>query len=328
MTREKVAKMLASRISEDYFCATPVRKQNKISSWSKSILTDKGKELEALVDIFRLDRDTVLEKYFAEAISGDGDESSKILTLHSSSLLAFLCFSNIRITPISIQGTEYVEVMFEVKNDVIHPSLGKPSNMDVLLLNKDRSEILFLESKFTEYLSGGRARISSERYRPFYEALFKFNNGRFDFSASNVEVKHRPDKEHPQGYVSEEYSLHKGKRSSDYLNGIKQAFSHLLGIATGPLDNQTYYTRNILDNAKKITFASIVFNCNQKKFQAYSKLYNSVFSNEAIIKNAIRAVIPQSKILDKLKIHPALLTYQDVFKEYNLPEKIQQFYSL
>ena len=330
MTRNEVAATLAAKISKINPIETPID-QNRSSNWSKSINCEKGKELETLVNVFGLTQNAVLENLFDAATSGDGNEKSRILTLHSSSLLAFLCFSCVRTQPINILGTEYVDVMFEVKNDVID-NHGNPSNMDILLLNSDQSKILFLESKFTEYISGGRVFLS-KRYIKFYNTLCQDKN-RFDFEASEIEIRHKPNKENPMGYVSNEYCLHYDERPASYLGGIKQAFSHLIGIATGPAEVQTSankaYTKQTLENAKEITFASIVFNCNQQKYNAYSKLYKSTFGekNAMVIKKAIKKVVPESKTLDKLIIHDSLLTYQEIFNGFELPEKIRFFYSL
>lgn len=294
------------------------------SDWSLSFEHEKGKELDTLVNIFGMRRDKRLENLFTSATSGDGNELSRILTLHSSSLLAFLCFSHInRDCPIKICGTEYVEVMFEIKNDVIDSSLGKPSNIDVVLLNEDRSEILFLESKFTEYLNGGRAYLSPERYEKFFNHLMESKGITFNFKISS-------DVDHPAG--NKKYCLYQGNKTNGYLSGIKQAFGHLLGIATGPAQIQSetnsHYER-IFKDVRKITFATIVYNCDNKKFESYSKLYNSVFQkgNEDVIKRSIRKVVDQSKNIDKFTIYPSLLTYQEIFRDYPLPQKIRDFYN-
>ena len=311
------------------------------SKWSKCFECEKGKELDMLVNIFRLNRDKRLENLFESATSGDGDElakssgqhdSAKMLTLHSSSLLAFLCFSHVnKDCPIKINDVEYVEVLFEIKNDVISPSLGKPSNIDVVLLNEDRSKILLLESKFTEYLNGGRAYLSPERYKKFFDELLLSKGPQFNFEASYMEVTHKADKEHSNDYTTSEYCLHQGDRTMGYLGGIKQAFSHLLGIATGPAliqsETNTHY-KEILDNVEKINFATIVYNCDDGKFKAYSDLYNSVFKHEDIIKDSIRKVVSKSESIDKLKIYPSLLTYQEIFEDYQLPKNICEFYKL
>lgn len=293
----------------------------------------KGKEFDTLVDVFGLKRDERLNKLFESATHGDGNEISRILIPHSSSLLAFLCFSNVsKDHPIRILGTEYVDVMFEVKNDVIESPDRYPSNIDVMLIDKSGTQILFLESKYTEYLKSGRAYLAN-RYRAFYDSLLTSNEDKFRFKASEVRVNHRPDENHPKGYSTIEYCLNNGNKTSEYLEGIKQAFSHLLGIATGPSALQAKhndnYTVQLLERAEKITFASIVYTCNPEKDNEYFGLYKSVFTNGEIIKKALREAVPHSKNIDKLVIHHELLTYQQLKKENPtwLPDKVKQFYN-
>ncbi len=341
MSEQNIVKQLSENLSN--ICDVRVSHsihEGKVSPWSLSFECNKGNELDLLVNIFGLNRDERLENLFVSITSGDGDElsknhkedSPKILALHSSSLLAFLCFSQInRDNPIKIDGVEYVEVMFEVKNDVISPSLGKPSNIDVVLLNEDRSKMLLLESKFTEYLRGGRAYLSPNRYKEFFNILLKSKCNSFKFEASFMEVNHKPNCKHPNWNKTNEYCLHQGKRTMDYLGGIKQAFSHLLGIATGPAQIQTEtnsHYKGIFDNVEKITFATIVYNCDERKFNAYSDLYNSVFSHEDVIKTSIRKVVSNSGSIDKLMICPSILTYQKIFEGYQLPKNICKFYKL
>lgn len=333
MNKQSIVEELCKNLSEiGGAMIIPSSHEEKESHWSKCFKCKKGKELDLLVNIFGLNRDKRLDNLFISATSGDGDESSKILTLHSSALLTFLCFSQINEDcPIEIDNVKYVEVMFEVKNDVINPSLGKPSNIDVVLLNEDRSKMLLLESKFTEYLNGGRAYLSPNRYEKFYNLLLKHNGNLFNFNASYKEVYHRPDNEHPHGHKTSEYCLHQGDKTIEYLDGIKQAFSHLLGIATGPAQIQTETNNQygeIFANLTKITFASIVYNCDQEKFKAYSDLYKSIFQHEDIIKNSIREVVSKSNNIDKLSIYPSLLTYQEIFRSIPISQKIRDFYKI
>ena len=125
---------------------TKGRHTKKESTWSKSFKSEEGKELETLSKIFDLTITPEMRELFKAATSGDGDERSKIVTLHSSSLLAFLCFYDVSNHPITIDKdkTEYNEVMFEVKNDVIDASLGKPSFIS------ERSGSLCLKANFAD----------------------------------------------------------------------------------------------------------------------------------------------------------------------------------
>lgn len=311
------------------------KRTNKRSNWSKSFSANDGEELETLSNVFGFPITHKVKALFESATSGDGDERRKILTLHSSSLLAFICFHQISSVPITIDGIVYDEIMFEVKNDVISAALGKPSNVDVFLLGEHRKNLLFIESKFTEYLNGGRAYLSEERYKAFYDILL--TNNLFHFNASKLPVRHKPDKEHAEPYFTDEYCLNTGEQTKGYYGGIKQAFSHLLGIGTGPAIDQAkgneLYNLELLDSADEIKFASIVFNCDNKKYTSYNNLYTSIFTNEGAIKESINEVLRENginheNIIGKLKILPNLLSYQTIFEDYPLHQNIRIFYSL
>lgn len=320
-TEKDVARELASAFSEDELVPTKHRGSKKESKWSKSFKSENGEdEFGTLKRIFGI-RESA-RGLFEAAKSGNGNEKQKILTLHSSSLLAFLCFNDIANHPIKIDGTVYNEVMFEVKNNVINES-GTPSNIDVLLMGENRKKLLFLESKFTEYLSGGKVKLSPHRYEEFYSMLTEKN--KFRFSAGYLPVNYKTDKSQKT-----QYYLYTDKEPSQFLEGIKQAFSHLLGIATGPAKKQTKgnedYTRSLLENADEIRFASIVFNCDNKKFEKYDELYKSVLKNSEVILETIKEVLPKSEI--KLTIVPELLQYQKVFQDNNLSDEVRNFYNI
>lgn len=322
-TEKDVARELASAFSEDELVPTKHRGSKKESKWSKSFKSENGEdEFGTLKRIFGI-RESA-RGLFEAAKSGNGNEKQKILTLHSSSLLAFLCFNDIANHPIKIDGTVYNEVMFEVKNNVIKES-GTPSNIDVLLMGENRKKLLFLESKFTEYLSGGKVTLSN-KYRDLYIKLQKLN---LPFNIKFINVLQESDNSHKEPDIKEEIRLYTEEKTSEYLHGIKQAFSHLLGIATGPAKKQTKgnedYTRSLLENADEIRFASIVFNCDNKKFEKYDELYKSVFKNSEVILETIKEVLPKSEI--KLTIVPELLQYQKVFQDNNLSDEVRNFYN-
>ena len=313
-TEKDVARELASAFSEDELVPT-----TQTTEWSMSFKSQNGEdEFGTLKRIFGI-RESA-RGLFEAATGGNGNEKQKILTLHSSSLLAFLCFNDVANNPIKIDNTVYNEVMFEVKNNVINNSPGK-SNIDVLLMGENRKKLLFLESKFTEYLSGGKVTLSPHRYEEFYSMLTEKNN--FRFSAGYLPVNSKTDKSQKT-----QYALYKGKKTSEYLEGIKQAFSHLLGIATGPAKKQTKgnedYTSSLLENADEIKFASIVFNCDNDKFEKYKILYESVFENSEVILETIKEVLNKREI--KLTIVPKLLQYQEVFEDNYLSDKVRKFY--
>ena len=98
-----------------------------------------------LAKIFNCD---INKTYFKQAVSGSGNELLKIDSMKSSSLLAFLFFQNVnKELKIKIKDEYYSIVKFEFKNKVFNG----PSNIDVVLENE--KSILFVECKFTEYLT-------------------------------------------------------------------------------------------------------------------------------------------------------------------------------
>ena len=322
--KEEIVRKLASAFGEGEVISTKDRGSHKESEWSKSFKCEDGEDVFGTIQrIFGINESA--RGLFEAATSGDGNEKSRILTLHSSSLLAFLCFNGVANHPITIDGIVYDEVMFEVKNDVIDASLGKPSNIDVLLMGDNRKKLLFLESKFTEYLSGGKVTLSN-KYRDLYIKLQKLN---LPFNIKFINVLQESDNSHKEPDIKEGIRLYTEEKTSEYLYGIKQAFSHLLGIATGPAKKQTKgnedYTRSLLENADEIKFASIVFNCDNKKFDDYRILYESVFENSEVILETIKEVLPKSEI--KLTIVPKLLQYQEVFQDNNLSDEVRNFYN-
>lgn len=325
-TQESIAQTLASAISigQVELIPTENRRTHQKPRWSMSFKSKDGEDAFATLQrIFGVNE--TARKLFDVATSGDGHEKARILTLHSSALLAFLCFNDVANHPITIDRTVYDEVMFEVKNDVIHASGGK-SNIDVLLMGENRKKLLFLESKFTEYLAGGKVDLSPERYEKFYDILFK--KCTFTFSSDLVDVLNKPDKTHKEPYTVEKIRLSTGKKTTDHLDGITQAFSHLLGLATGPARKQVQgneaYDQSLLDNASEIKFASIVFNCNHEKFEKYNALYKSVFENSDAIKEAITEVLNKREL--NVIIVPQLLQYQEVFQHNYLSDKVRAFY--
>ena len=318
-TEKDVARELASAFSEDELVPT-----TQTTEWSMSFKSQNGEdEFGTLKRIFGI-RESA-RGLFEAATGGNGNEKQKILTLHSSSLLAFLCFNDIANHPITIDGIVYDEVMFEVKNDVIDASLGKPSNIDVLLMGDNRKKLLFLESKFTEYLSGGKVTLSN-KYRDLYIKLQKLN---LPFNIKFINVLQESDNSHKEPDIKEGIRLYTEEKTSEYLDGIKQAFSHLLGIATGPAKKQTKgnedYTSSLLENADEIKFASIVFNCDNDKFEKYDDLYKSVFENSDVIKDTIKDVLKKREL--KLTIVPHLLQYQEVFQANNLSDEVRNYYN-
>lgn len=306
--------------------------KGKKSKYSKSIMSD-GDNAWSLFSAFKLNGDSNFESFkkaYEMAIGGDGDEESKILTIHSSSLLALLCFFSVSPTcPLIIGKDEYTEAMFEVKNTVIKKDGRKPSNIDVLLVSRSEDgrvrKLLFLESKFTEYFKHGRVALAA-KYHPFFQLLNK-RIPDLKFNISDYKINHK------DGTKSKVFGLWSDE--SKYLEGIKQVFSHLLGIATRPAQDRKQLRKHYVDyyyQAKEIEFATIVhdWNKNTTEFDRYRNLYADTFKteNSAIIKDIIKECAPNRDIVERLRIHAEILTYREIFKGFNLPGIVKTVYIL
>ena len=304
---EKVGNILSDITLEN----TPFR--GRVSEKSLRIkLVDKGQDLAC---IFGLDHRTFGEKYL-QAISGDGQEARRIRTLHSSSLLALLCFYGVsekRPLMLGIDGrtVKFTASAFEVKNYVGTDETGKShdSNIDVVLTGKDVASekiiILFLESKFSEYLTWGKySNISNHVYEDIYDQLKKgqyLERMGLKFEASPVNT----------GY-SDLYSI-KGN-SLHYAGGIKQMISHFLGVKNAS-DDKAYKHCDIYLGEILYRFPDSI-DAEGYKFHDYNQIYG-------ILTEGLNRLSES-----KFKVLNHCLTYQEVFKNYEMEDAIRTFYSL
>lgn len=232
----------------------------EIAFSDKTLIDFVGDKIALSFDINK-NKDTFAKK-FQMACSGTGDELKKITTLHSSSLCALLFFFNVdnkKLVIPSLSEYEFTESYFEFKNKVIR----SPSNIDVVLLGKNiktgKKVILFLESKFSEYITGtGKIEVSESYFKsdcysaPIYN--FIANNNIFNFNKE-------------KGFCD----------SEKYNEGIKQMISHYYGIRNfmkKPADNEDVY-KNIRDyEAEEIILGEILFDNFAKDSDLTEKLDN------------------------------------------------------
>lgn len=285
--------------------------QNKLIVRSSSNLSigfsiDKDNRDEAcqvLADIFLPNEKETRENFsrcFKEATSGSGQEIDKINALHSSSLCALLFFFNVCPNhPIVIDDIEYDKVLFEYENKVF-PFRSKPSSMDVVLTSSKQNAILFLESKFSEYLTNqcqsvSKAYFNNEPSKSFYESL----SGLYEKC----------------DYSEDQYHL---RFHDAYSQGIKQIIAHLAGI-TNFVKGKYYESERRLKfkEGTKVYFQEIVFELNghQAEFDAYQKLSEKV-------RNLIG-----SKIDSRIVWKP-MITYRGAFKANRdfLQDHVKAFY--
>lgn len=262
-------------------------------------------------------KDTFAKK-FQMACSGTGNELKKITTLHSSSLCALLFFFNVdnkKLVIPSLSEYEFTESYFEFKNKVIR----YPSNIDVVLLGKNiktgKKVILFLESKFSEYITGiGKRKVSKSYFKsgcpsfPIYD--FIANKNIFNFNKE-------------KGFCD----------SEKYNEGLKQMISHYYGIRRFMKrefvdDNENVY-KNIREyGADEIILGEILFDnfAKDNKLEDKLKKYKEDYSELAkIINEQYKKDETKPKNIE-FKVLLESLSYSKLQKYISDFPKIKKFY--
>lgn len=290
--------------------------QGKYSKNSCSF-KDTGKKVSEcqicanLKDIFGITNELFEGKY-CMAISGDGQEYRRISTLHSSSLVALLCFYSIsELHPLTMeidgQTIEFYKSLFEQKNFIGKDAKGKEhnSNMDVVLVGRNsagESVILFLESKFSEYLSRGKYDKISSVYDDVYKELTA--NGQ---PIDGLEIVRGANT----------WSISAApNRPQQYCQGIKQMVSHYQGIQKGFLENEGKKFDHIYLGEILFKFIGDV-DKGHILYNSYVDLYKQL----AHKLNSIN-VEPKFKVLEQS------LTYQDMLHDFDLDPLVREFYKI
>ena len=284
----------------------------------KTLIDFVGDKIALSFDINK-NKDTFAKK-FQMACSGTGDELKKITTLHSSSLCALLFFFNVdnkKLVISSLSEYEFTESYFEFQNKVIR----SPSNIDVVLLGKNiktgKKVILFLESKFSEYITGiGKRKVSQSYFKsgcpsfPIYEYIE--NNNIFNFNKE-------------KGFCN----------SEKYNEGLKQMISHYYGIRYFMEGDFFKKNENVYKNireygAEEIILGEILFDNFAKNSGLTEKLNNykddysklAKIINEQYEKDETKPKNIEFKVLKKS------LSYSDSELEEYISDfpKIKKFY--
>lgn len=240
---------------------------------------------------------------FNEATNGNGHEWKRITRLHSSSLLAFLMFSQISekhrlVIKINERNEEFSDVRFEVKN-WMEDNDTHPSNVDVVLSNN--TTVLFIESKFTEYLCRSRESndISDERYGKRFRGLFNAFQG----------IKCKTDRD------KSTLRLLSSDGKSHYIEGLKQVVAHYMGLEYASQIGWFGQDREKL-NGRRLCFAEVLFDFQDgrslKALNDYGTLY--------------RRLVETLPHRDDIFMFPNVKTYQEVFKGFSVEESIRQLY--
>jgi hypothetical protein len=286
------------KLKTNYWRGTP-------SNWSLSF------DGHCLRDIFNINDPEFCSK-FVQAINGDGQEADKITTLHSSSLASLLIFYSVSENhpiyfDINNGIVEFTKSEFEVKNEVSSGS-NNYSNIDVVLYGKDH--ILYLESKFSEYLTPKSHEVKKVDY---YDDIYR----RLEEYLAEAQVCLKEDNDGKR-------KLCKSTRQPIYCEGLKQMISHYLGLKTEIMKG------TLNDGNKKIVLGEILFDFGdlvpkcKDRLESYQNAYKQ-------LKDGLQACADQDCPNQMMILN--LMTYQSVLGMaenekflVNLPETIRMYY--
>lgn len=256
---------------------------------------------EALRSVFPF----INRKRFNEATDGDGYEWRRITRLHSSSLIAYLMFGQITkeqplVIRVNDKDVKFTDVHFEVKNP-IEDNDTHPSNVDVVLSNN--TTILFIESKFTEYLCRSRVakNISDRRYGNCFRELFNSFDG----------IKYEMGKDESSSM------LVSSDGKSHYIEGLKQVIAHYMGLKYASQKGWFGQKQENI-NDRRLYFAEIVFDFGDEWSKKARDDYMTLYQR----------LVERLPLRDGFTVCPKIITYQEVFKDFAVEECVRQFYRL
>ncbi|MCR5386029.1 MAG: hypothetical protein K6E69_02815 [Treponema sp.] len=259
---------------------------------------------------------------FRMSCSGNGDELQKITTLHSSSLCALLFFFNVDNHPLEIKGLngyEFSKSFFEFKNKVI----GYPSNIDIVLLgiNKKTKKrvILFLESKFSEYITG------VTKVGKSFEIGKSYFSNKIDCFSKPIYEELKNQKILNYRKKGEKFYLESSE--DNYIEGLKQLISHYYGIRNF-IRNKFYEKDNnsLKDiknyNAEEVILGEILFDNFGKDLEFYYTTYEEKYQKLADI---IDEQCKKEKITN-FRVHNKIFKYSDLKNSLIDFPRIKSFY--
>ena len=292
-----------------------IAQNGKPSEWSLSFA---NKDLK---DVFR-----IVDPCFNEKVSeaATGLERTKIYRLHSSSLAPLLLFHKVSSkNPIRFKLGEcwipFNECHFECENQVSIEDDKTFSHIDIELISEDKKTILFLESKFSEYLFPKNEEYSWTAYyeRMYTVLLDTLSDIGLAYSNGMKREKDKKTQEYKEKRVFYLKSLNSEKI---YCEGIKQMICHYMGIQT-EIDKKTY-------SGQRIYLGEILFDfrpsvrCAEDRLSSYSKAH-------CILVKALQKLAKDRFYLT------SLMTYQEILlakenKSYleSLEPNIRNYYKL
>jgi hypothetical protein len=226
---------------------------------------------------------------------------------------------------------------FEFKNPVI----GYPSNMDVVLVSKDRKTVLFLESKFSEYY------VNAGVYGTPISVQYETNKYSKDFYEENWLKSIGIGKKYIRNKKTgkEEIQLSTTEESLNYLDGFKQMISHYVGIRrrikehehiASDLEPKNKETADLILEAlknpeSKVYLGEILYDKfyspedsnNQPNPQTVLENYSKLYSHLA---DKMNEIIKEDGLADKFVVLKDEITYSEVMKRHLYLEPMTRYF--
>ena len=226
----------------------------------------------------------MFKKGSGSELEDSGNTPAKAKAIDSSSMLSYNFFNWISEKhPLCLFNVEYTRVYFEVRLKTLRKS-NAPANIDVVLVDKNSENVLFIESKFLEYLKNTEADFSSS-----YMELSNY----FTDNKSKEELKKRLVKKY-------------NGMSGGYYDGIKQNICHIIALCNLEDEKAREYAKeknpNLADIFEtgvsyKYKFINLIFNpclnaAAKKKYDNYVNLLETFkkdisFCNKFLVGNSI-----------------------------------------
>lgn len=310
---------------------------NSVDSIASYKFAGKPSEASAVIkDVYKIENVELFDRQYVKVVSGTGNEAEKILTLHSSSRLALLTFYNVddeHTITLNIDGRpiDFNYSTFEFKNPVI----GYPSNIDVVLVSKDRKAVLFLESKLSEYYMGAgnkSAAISTQYATNKYSKCF--------YNPEWLESIGIDTTYDPNDSSQKEFVLSMKDNQVNYLDGFKQMISHYIGIRRRIKEIGKRFASDKADRIISETILSVVENPESKIYLGeilYDKLRlpescaeeldpQDILRDYDKLYSQLASKMNEQNSSDRFIVLSETLKYSEVFCNVNIEAMTVDFY--
>ena len=222
------------------------------------------------------------------------DTPAKAKAIDSSSMLSYNFFNWIsEKQPLDLSGIKYTHVYFEVRLKTLRNS-NAPANIDVVLVDKENKNVLFIESKFLEYLKNEKA----------------------DFSSSYTELgNYFADNNSKENLITlvENYN---GKYGG-YYDGIKQNICHIIALCNLEDEKAREYAKEKNPNLADIFEAAVSY-----KFKFINLIFNPCFNAAAKKKydnyvNLLETFQKDISFCNKFLVDNSIfMSYSDLYQKF------------